>query len=76
MPCYDSQASDENAANAREIQVLRERCHLLARVACTFASTLEAVTPCGMGDVVLGEHAKEALDWWAAHKQFDTQRSE
>lgn len=74
MPCYDSQAAEENAQNRIDVVKLRERNDLLARVACKFASILEEVMPCDLRSVVTGEGSEEALKWWAEHKRFDANR--
>jgi hypothetical protein len=71
MPCYDSQARDAELELQTANQKLRTRVDQLARIACTFAGVLEAIAPCGLNELIEGPDAKEALDWWSAHKEFD-----
>lgn len=71
MPCSDNQWREDELERQTKLQNLQTRNDQLARIACTFAAVLESIAPCGLDELIEGPDAKEALDWWAKHKELD-----
>jgi hypothetical protein len=69
MPCYDGSGPSYND-NSYEMQKMKERNDLLARVACRALTELEDN---GIADMLLLRD-DETRDFWVKHKEFDAKR--
>lgn len=73
MPCYDAEGRAAEAQALKDVPALEAKVQKLTRIACTFATNFEElseVVPVSL----TGEHAQEALEWWAHHKEADRKR--
>lgn len=70
MPCYDGSGPTPSYSDTFEMQQIKARNDMLARIACRAMTELEKN---GMEDFLLLSD-EETRVWWTAHKAWDAKR--
>ena len=71
MPCRSYE--DDYSGSSHQVEILKERCDKLARIAC---KALTHIEESGDGLEILILKDPEIADWWSAHKEADRKAQE